>query len=167
MSNIPSQYTGQTVSAFFRTIRIIHLAVLAGVITMACVFYFMLRSESSSISIIPEMLRIAGPVIGFGTLTAAYISFRVIIQQTLSKVALSEKLSMYMRAHIIKLALIEGGAVANLVLFFMTGNILLLSFVGLAALVIALNYPGIYRIGNDLRLDDEDMRKLDNPEHIL
>ena len=167
--NINTNFSGNTVSSFFSRVRILHFAILAGLVMITGILFFLLRTGSGGQGLgkANQVLSILGPVIGLVTLLAAFLSYKVKMKSAVKQNSLADKLGIFMTAHIIKLALLEGGAIINLVLFYLTGNLQLLIYAGLAILVIAINFPGKYRVSNDLELDEEQRRLLEDPDHIL
>jgi len=157
-------FSEQTTAYFFKKIRSIHFSILGAVLLIGTIFYYLARTrvipdDPSLISIV----KIVGPVSGLLTIALAYFLPGWMMTKVAHKNKLGDKLSQYFRIHIIKLALLEGGVTVNLVCFFLVGDMLLLVFAGLAAIVIALNTPSISRISNDLLLNEEETRMLEDP----
>jgi hypothetical protein len=164
MTEAGNIFSGSTSANFFKKIRTLHYAILSGVLVPACIIYYLARSSEH----MPRpVFSIAGPLAGLLTIVAAYIIPRRLIDKVLQSPSLGEKLSAWYSAHILKIALLEGGAMFNLVCFFLSGDLTLLIFVGLATIVMVLNTPGPFRVGTSLRLNEAEQKCLETPGCII
>ena len=141
---------------------------MGSVVVVGSVLYFLSRTKVNlNAPALIGFAQTAGPIAGLATISLAYFLHKNKIRKIDNKASLGNKLSAYFLIHILKLALLEGGAMFNIVLFYLIGDTLLLAFAALATIVIALNTPSIFRLGNDLQLNEEEMRILETPDEII
>lgn len=126
----------------------------------AVLYLFFRTGDESATRELNPVFSLIGPVAGFLSITAAYFLFRSNLKGCRKQNTLYAKLEHYQKAHIFKLALLEAGAILNLILFFISGDLMLLVFGILVVVVMAINYPSIYRVSIDLELNDEEVRLL-------
>ena len=158
-------FSGSTSGDFFKTVKKLHNAILVGLLVIIAIIYFAARNGKEQTG--SPLFLIAGPVVGLGTIAAAYFIPTKMMSEASRFASLGQKLTAWHGAHILKLALLEGGAIVNILFFYLSGDMTLLIFAGLAALVIVLNTPGVYRITTMLNLNESEQRCLENPENII
>lgn len=106
---------------FFRGLRIVHLAIMAGVLLFMGVVYFVVGPKVTDESLY-DTFRYLVP----GLAIAAIFTGRFISQKMTeglhSNTELSQKLMTYRTASIVRWALIDGVALLSIVAYMLTGN---------------------------------------------
>lgn len=164
MSNLQHNF-----KQYFNILRILHLALLAGVIGFGTVVHFVLLPMPD---FEPE---------GFNSslyvnLSAGYLVFAISLgywlfgqQMKTAKAAtdLGDKLNAYRSSSIIRWALLEGAALMSLVFYLLSGNVILLAIAGVALLVLLLLHPNAMRLKVDLDLSQVELDRLDDPQDLM
>lgn len=156
--------TGQTFNQYLTALRILHGAMVMGLLMFMVIIHFVLQPE-------PE-----GDSALFVNLMAGFLAICIALSYWLygQRVAalktepnLSAKLEGYRSASIIKFALLEGPSLAALVFYLVSGNIVLLGIGALGAMVLAINHPTAMKIKTDLDLSPADNARVDNPNEVV
>ncbi|RKD85082.1 hypothetical protein [Mangrovibacterium diazotrophicum] len=156
----------QTTQGYFTAIRIVHLALMGGIVFFSAISYVLQLNgfESSSDE---EFNRFLAPVVGVFVIGAAFASqivFKQRLKECVSKPSLQEKLMLYRAALILKFALIEGPSFMAVVAYLLTGNLLYLGVVGLLLILFLIYRPSKEQTILDLELNMNDRRLLDDPD---
>ncbi|WP_343522667.1 hypothetical protein [Pedobacter sp.] len=145
-----------------KTLQIIHLALCSGVFLFALVTVFLNR-ETMFFDANPQTTAPFNPIfpiMGLITISASIFFFRNLIAKIDKSAAADTKINMYQSAFIISSALLEGGALFNIVGFFMTRNSFFLIF-GLANFVfLVLKRPTKDKLISALQLQYPDTEAL-------
>ncbi|MCQ0111704.1 hypothetical protein [Zhouia amylolytica] len=156
-----------TPKEFLKTIGIIYLALLTGLIGFGIYIFlqkeswqFKFNNESDPFFYLVPLLAISGIFMG------QYL-FNKQISTTNDKESLREKLSGFQAAAILQYALIEGPAMLGLVASLKTGNLLYITISGLLILYFIMLRPGKERIEKHLRLSQELKKQFEMSEHPL
>jgi uncharacterized integral membrane protein len=155
----------QTFNDFWKSLTIIHFAMAAGQLLFLFVVIFLflnvdpaeLNPELKSALLIPAIL------VSFGGIIAGHFLYIKRIRQISTELSLKEKLDSYKNATIVRLALIEGPCLFAIVSLFMTGEHV---FTGIAILLIAIFIyyrPTKLKLSNEIRLNEDDRKKINDP----
>lgn len=138
-----------------RTLSIIHAALCVGVTLAAAVMYY-LQSQNSNPSFndgADDIFMFIGPFILFTSIVASIFLYKTNLKKIKAEPGdFIQKLNQHKAASIIRYALVEGGALAVLVLFFISGatHLFLLSILQLIFLL-SLK-PSETKVRDDLEL---------------
>ena len=147
------------------TARIIHMALLAPPILLMGIFYFLPQSEAESSGADPLLLYVA---IAFAL--AAPVMSGLVSRQLFASAAkrIREDLSLdeqtivlsYQAPKIVQWALLEGPAMFQAVIFFLTGEIVLLGLGGLLLALLAVQGPSMADLQKRLEISDNRLRQI-------
>jgi hypothetical protein len=157
-----------TSKAYFRSLRIIHFALIFGLLLFAAIVIFLYASGSleKDDSITDVMLIVVGIMALFG-----FFGNRIIFKSKLKSAKnmseLSDKMNGYRSAFVTRLAIIEGPALFSIIGYQVTGSIYFLGFTGLLIAAFLANKPSIQKACEDLELNHEDSQKLNDPDAII
>ncbi|MDG1175986.1 MAG: hypothetical protein P8N07_09350 [Flavobacteriales bacterium] len=117
----------QTPKQYLRSMQLVHIALLVGMIVFAGVTYYMNPSTEVNFSESGAFLFVVPIVILLGILIGNFI-FKKLINRTFKQNSLKTKLDNYLSALIIKFAFIEGPSLLALVAYLLSGNLVYLLF---------------------------------------
>lgn len=110
-----------TIGFQFKTLNILHIALCAGLVINLAIFRFLLNDNQT-----PPDKNVVYELIGIGISFIAIIAARVLFftncKKALITTSLKEKLAIFRGAFILQIALIEGVAIINCILYFITRN---------------------------------------------
>ena len=154
---------------YFKTLKTIYSAFLAGQVLFALVIVFLVY-ETMTTSFEDEFTQILLMVfaaISVGSVTTGFILFNQKMEAAQAKSWLNEKLADFRTAMLIKVALMEGPALFAIVGLLMTANVY---FFALAALLIVLQLPGFptkFHVIEKLRLSHDERKVIENPDGVV
>lgn len=125
----------------YRSISVIFYAIMTGHILFACVVVFILKPQPPE-NLDPDLYISLGAGMGTVAVMLGYWLYNQRVQAILKEVATEDEfIEAWKTPVIIRLALIEGACLFNLVLLLLTGNSLLLYFYVAAALAMLYAKP--------------------------
>lgn len=122
----------QETKQFSKTITIIHFAIVTGLVLFISVIFFTTEAWSFIINI--DLLTTIGITTSFSSIFISKKVYTTFINRTKNQTSIKDKLTGFQIATIIKLALIEGAGLLNVVLGMISQN----SFFLVVAIVVAL-----------------------------
>ena len=143
-----------TPKGFFKTLSIIHMALLGGLLLVTVLLYLQTEKLPPNDSGEDVMIYIF-PSIGILGIFLSKFLFKQQLQQLEDKKLLSQKLPGYLTASLISYALIEGPAFLNIVWFGSTGNMLYFAVTLTLIVYLLWQRPTRSKIENDLNLTGE------------
>ncbi|MGZ3812336.1 MAG: hypothetical protein ACXVB0_16805 [Mucilaginibacter sp.] len=156
-----------TPAQFLKTIIIIHFALLAGQLLFAVVAFSLAVKVYFGVKDWNDAFMYVGPALAIGGVLAGNFMFRQQLNALAGKNTLSEKISVYQSATIIRFALLEGPSLFSIVAFMLGGNLFFLVISGLLILYMLMLRPAKDRVESDLNLGfDEKMEFLNENEII-
>lgn len=147
------------------TVRIIHMALLAPPIFLMGVLYFLRQSQAPSSDADPILLYVAialalaAPVMSGLLSRQLFASAAKRIKEDLSLDEQATALS-YQTPKIVQWALLEGPAMVQGVIFFLTGEIVLLGLGGLLLALLAVQGPSMADLQKRLEISDNRLRQI-------
>ncbi len=147
------------------TVRIIHMALLAPPIFFMGVLYFLRQSQPPSSDADPILLYVAialalaAPVMSGLLSRQLFASAAKRIKEDLSLDEQATALS-YQTPKIVQWALLEGPAMVQGVIFFLTGEIVLLGLGGLLLALLAVQGPSMADLQKRLEISDNRLRQI-------
>ena len=155
----------QTFNQYLTALRILHGAMVMGLLMFMVIIHFVLKPEQQDNSAL-----FVNIMAGFLAICIAlsYWLYGQRVAAVKTEPNLSAKLAGYRSASIIKFALLEGPSLAAMVFYMVSGNIVLLGIAALGTMVLAINHPTAIKIKTDLDLSPADPARVDNPnENVM
>jgi F0F1-type ATP synthase membrane subunit c/vacuolar-type H+-ATPase subunit K len=146
---------------FVKLIVIIHLALFMGQVVFAALALFI--SDNTALNLKPgndPLFYISPVLVVFGIFTGSFM-FKQAVAKVAEKPSLSEKLSAYQTALIIRYALSEGPSLFGIVCMLLTHNLYYLIVVGVNILYFIIIRPTKFKIQDDLNLAYDEQTELD------
>lgn len=161
--------TQQSSKEYFKTLGIIHLSLIGGLLLFGMVSVFLQTdspsSDNNSSSI--DVFMIFAPVIAFLGITASYLISNNRLQSIKKHDSLSKKMNEYRSTQIVKYALLEGPALFSLVSYLLTGNCIYLILAAVLIVLLFMNRPTKFKAISDLTLNKDERDLIDNPEAMI
>jgi len=159
----------QTSKEYFRSLMIVHAALLAGQVIFLFISFFLNASgliiaDSGDLD---RIFTIVVPLFVLAGITTSLVLTKTRLTQIREKGSLNEKLTEYRSAFIVKLALLEGPSFLAIVCYLLTANPL---FLGLAVFMIVLffiNRPTREKVSAELELHQHDIDLIDKPDSVI
>lgn len=143
----------------FKTMQIIHLALLAGMCLFAVVVFFLKQSTVVKFNK-DDVFTFIVPVMAIMGVFASSFLFGKALPNAQKQTAVYRKFSMYQTATIMRYAFLEGPALFATIVYFLTGNFLyLLIAIAIIAYFITLR-PTKDKLTDDLKLSYEEQQEL-------
>jgi hypothetical protein len=145
----------------FQTVRVIHLALMTGLILFSGVVIYLnsLEPNRSSEMDATIMLAVAGSL----TIMAIFVG-PILYKQQLSTLkgdeTLQQKMAAFQTAHIIRSALLEGAGLFGAVTCIVTWNLLGLAFTAVCIGMFVLKMPTPNMLEQDLKLSSSEKNQL-------
>ncbi|PWS27953.1 hypothetical protein DHW03_10320 [Pedobacter yonginense] len=137
-----------------KTLQIIHLALCAGIFLFAIVTIIinknMMVFDAKLENTAP--LNPSFPIIGMATLGASIFLKKQLLSKINPAHSLDAKLGQYQAAFIVASAFLDGGALLNIVGFFITTNAFFLIFAGISLFFLIRSRPTKDKVISDLQL---------------
>lgn len=163
----------QNSAVFFKSLKVIFFALLAGQIFFGSVALFITTIneggfiESSEIGAYKNYIIFIVTFIAISAFSAGFFVFKRRLNSVNNITALSEKITAYRAALIIRYAIIECASFLAIVAFILTGVILLLAIAALIIVYFGTLIPSITRTIRDLELNPGDEQKLYDPNFLI
>ncbi len=159
----------QTSKEYFRSLTMVHLALLIGISFFTAIVYFLkyiggLNAEDGSDLMVFQYLV---PGILACCIIASYIFQKNKVKQLKQKSNLLEKLGDYRSAFIFKFALLEGPAFFAITVFLLTANDIYLIYILPIIVIFIIQRPTKDKIVMELELSKEERGLVDNPDAIV
>ena len=142
-----------TPKSFLKTLSLIHLSLVAGVVIFGIMMYLQTPNQEISINYEGDVMFFVVPFMAIAGIFAGNYLYNIIITNLNSKKTLKEKLSGFQTASIIKYALIEGPALLGIIAFMNEGNQYFLLISLLLILWLLAQRPTRDRVERDLMLE--------------
>lgn len=140
---------------YFRSLTILHAALMLGQILLAIIFYFVFNADKEPVFGVEaagqSWVYIAGGATIFGVLASAQL-FGMQIKKWREEKDLSAKLAGYRSALITRYALLEMPSLLALIGYFLTNNLLTLIFTGLILILFFIYRPTKEKLITELEL---------------
>ncbi|WP_167618647.1 hypothetical protein [Maribellus sediminis] len=154
-----------TPKEYFRSLQIVHLALMAGIVSFIVIAIVLqnMGFESDGEDMIPALIYVV-PVFMIGGILASNNVFKFRLKTCISQSGLKQKLEEYRSALIIKFALVEGPSFFAIIAYLLTANLV---FVGITVLLLAvlLSYrPTPAKSIIDLELDYDERKILEETD---
>ncbi|TWR31592.1 ATP synthase F0 subunit C [Mucilaginibacter pallidiroseus] len=149
----------QSRSPKLKTIQIIHLALLAGMVLYVAIVFFLKQSTAVKFDK-DDVFAFIVPVVAIMGAFASYFLFGKALPQAQRQPSAQGKLVIYQTALIMRYAFLEGPALFATTVYFLTGNFLFLAIaIAIIAYFTTLR-PTKEKLTNDLSLNYDDQQLL-------
>ncbi len=154
---------------YFKTARVIHMALVVGIVLFASVASFSMSGQDMTTGYDSKanMFYILVGFLGLWGLFGGEYIFKIQLKRAKSQPQLTQKMVQYQSANIIKYALIEGVALFSIVAALMTSSVWFLIFAGFLVLVLASYYPSVEKAIRDLELNNDEKKQVNNPDAYI
>ncbi len=154
-----------TSGEYFKTIKIVHIAIVIGVVlfTIVSLIRRIIGFEPVGYEI-DKVLLILVPIFVLIGIFASNFVFKKILNEIREKSNFKEKMEKYRSALIIKLALIEGPAFFAIISFLLTGNYIHLGLTVILIIVLLIYKPNKTKLVNELELVKKESDLIYNSE---
>ncbi len=159
----------QTSKDYFKTLAILHLALVSGTLLFGIISYLLFVIDKSS----NEFTEISGyflflvPIVFIAGLLASYLVYKNKLSSLIEINNLNEKLAYYRGAFLVRLAILEGTAFFAIVSVMLTNNIIFLLFAGLIIIIMIYYKPTRKSIIIDMQLNQQEIVIIENPDAII
>ena len=149
-------------SSKLKTLQIIHLALCAGVFLFAVVTILISRDQLIFVASFETTLPFNPifPIIGLSTAFLGMTLFKNMVSKIDKTMSLDSKIMQYQSAFIVSAALLEGGALLNIVGCMITRNAFFLIFAGLSLFFLVRMRPTKDKLVRDLQLQYPETEEL-------
>ena len=163
------EQTQQTTKEYFKLLSIIHLALIAGMITFGLIVLFFIADfqHPDNSSDFARMIVYLVPGLAIVGLFASNFISKNKINQLKEKSELSAKLAGYREALIIRYALLEGPCLFALITIFITNDSNYFIYAGVMFFLLILKRPTMKSTITELELDQQEISYLENPDSII
>ncbi len=154
---------------FFKSVQIIHLALITGVIILGIFAYSFhyIGIEMEGGKELNFALIYVVPVFAIAGIIASNLVFKQKLKECIAQPNLKDKLNCYRSALIIKFALIEGSSFFALVAFLLTGDLLYLGFAAILVVVFITYTPSKEKSIVDLELNPTEKQIIFDADAII
>jgi len=159
-----NQNLPKTPKTFLRTISIIHIALILGLILFGAVSISINSNRNTLSYNANDPFSFIAPLLAGGGFAAGIFLFKKQLINAQNQVTLKEKLALYQAALIQKFALVEGPAMLAIVLYNLSGNLYFLIIAGLLISYFISIRPTKDKIETDLNLGYEDKITFDSED---
>ncbi|MDJ1472497.1 hypothetical protein [Xanthocytophaga flava] len=157
-----------TSKQYFLTQSIIHLALMMGQILFAIVtFYISQTSLSSGNEELKQTFTYLVPLVALIGIAAAFLLFNILLKKAREKSSLSEKISAYGTAMIVRYALLEAPSLLSIIAFFLTGDYTFLSVFGIVIILFIFLRPSKDKLIQELELDPNEEILINTPDAVI
>jgi|GEM_PF-2225981 len=148
---------------FYKTVNIVYFAIVGGLLLFMTTSYFLSVQQNFDINTNQNQIILGGSLAIILSFAAQYF-FRISLKKIDTKADIKDKFSGYFNAFIIKLALLEGAAMVNIVFFYASANKIYLIFAGFILLLLLLAKANPDKISTELKLNSEEKAYINQPE---
>ncbi|HRX13220.1 MAG TPA: hypothetical protein P5210_16270 [Draconibacterium sp.] len=158
-----------TSNDYFKSVQIIHLALIAGVVILG-IFTFSFHTSGLEMDGGKELnfaLIYVVPVFSIAGIIASNVVFKQRLKDCIARPNLKEKLNCYRSALIVKFSFIEGSSFFALIAFLLTGDLLYLGFAALLLIVFITYTPSKEKSIVDLELTQAEKQIIFDADAII
>ena len=156
-----------TPGKFIKTLSLIHLAMLGGMLLFIAIAYLQTESTQLSFDYENDIFFFLVPLLTIGGVTASFFLPNKTMQALSSESSLREKLTTYQTSSIIKYATLEGPSLFAIVSYLQTGNMYYLIFAGALIIYFFNLKPSKFKIEMDLKLNHEHQFAFNQMDEVI
>jgi len=148
---------------YHRVLQLVYMILLQGLLLFMFLVYFQSKDTFFKLDLIDSNI-VIGIIVVLAALVISFFLYRFLLIKISDSKGLKNKLEKYTTAFIVKMAILEGGAFFNLVMFLNTANKSFLIFSALLLLAMMMSFPGVDKIEKALGLSKQERLYLQNPD---
>lgn len=158
----------QTSAQYFRTIRILQLALVAGQVVFAGISLLLTKDGplATDAGLMPIFNMIV-PALTIAGIAGSMVLFRTKVNQARSEPELTAKMAGYRAALILKYAMLEGPSLVAIIAYLLTGQLLYLAAPVIMIILTLVPRSDKDTAIKDLELDYNEQAKLDTPGDLV
>lgn len=157
----------QTSKKYFRSLSLIHYALLAGKVVFAGFALYLNYGKIQSVTSLNELFIYMVPLIALVAVLLSQLIYRQQSTKLKTYNTLVPKMTEYQRIFVIRLALIEGATLFAIVVYMMTVEAIFIAIAVLLIVYFVLLRPSIAKIAMDLELNASDKMKLEQADALI
>jgi len=158
----------QTSKQYFRGLKIIHFALIMGLVAFVGVGSFLVSTSSASKSSTDvELFSVIAPILAVIAFFTSFYLFKFYLKKAKELKTIKEKTTAYSTALIISLALLEAPGLFAVVITLMTSNLMFLIITAVMVAYMLTFHPSQERFIRDLELNREEQAMVMNPDAII
>jgi hypothetical protein len=144
-----------TAEGYFKSLKIIHLALLIGQCLFAAVAFFLVSTNQFPPTLKDSsVLKVIGAATALVGLGAGYFVAGKMVEAAQNNSVMDEKLNRYRSALLVRYALMEAPALLNVVLYMLTGGLLYLGIAGALIVWFGLQIPEKGKCLTEMSIDE-------------
>lgn len=158
-----TQINTPSAKEILRSLRIIHLAMMVGIIIFFLVSFVLVQTVGP----FGKLEKLAGQTvfIGFLVMAALLVVLSYSLHnrkcQSVANLSLSEKLQVYRNSMILKFAMLEGSVFLGISTYLLVGITSVIAATAMILLLLLLNRPAVNHIADELRLNSDELSELE------
>ncbi|MGE4288291.1 MAG: hypothetical protein AB7E36_06350 [Salinivirgaceae bacterium] len=157
----------QTSKQYFRTLNVIHYALLAGQLVFAGTVLYLAYGKTQLVDSPKGIFIYVVPLIALLAVLLSQAIYRFRIKKLKSYNSLIPKMTEYQSIFIIRLALIEGASLFAIVVYLLTVEAIFIAIGVLLIVYFVLLRPTRIKIAMDLELNASDKMKLEQADALI
>ena len=160
---------GQTSKEYFRTLSIIHLALVIGLVLFGPIVSYLILSNTmlNKTADLNKTFIYIVPIFILGGLFGSNWNYKNKLSELKEENDLKTKMTNYRGIFIIRYAFLEGPAFFAFVAVLLTSNLLFLAFAGLMIIFMIYWRPTKNSVIADLELNPQEIATIENPDSII
>lgn len=148
----------------FKSLQTLYMAMLIAMALIFLIIYYLKGELSASVWDIKNVNLIVGLVMALmAILLSPFLYVSRIKMADASTADLEEKVLVYRFANIARFAVIEGGCLVNLILFYITNNSAHLYLAIACLITFVMNRPSATKFARDLQLSENELGQIQGP----
>lgn len=157
----------QTSKQYFRTLNVIHYALLAGQLLFAGVALYLTYGKKQVMNAPKEVFIYVVPLMAVLAVLVGQAIYRIKTKKLIRYQSLTAKMTEYQSIFIIRLALIEGASLFAIVVYLLTVEAIFIAIGVLLIVYFVLLRPTRIKIAMDLELNASDKMKLEQADALI
>jgi hypothetical protein len=158
-----------TTKEYFRTLAILHIALILGQVLFAGVVVLLVKSGVSFMNVdnLTGIFLYLVPITGVCGLLGSILVYKNKVNRLKGSGDLKTKMTGYRTAMILRYAIVEVPSFISIIAVMLTGNFMFFLFTGFVIMLMAYWRPSKETIISDLQLDYKEMTTLEDPKAII
>lgn len=154
---------------YFKALKIVHFALLAGMVVFALISVFLnlTGTFSNENEFFKEFFIYIIPLFVLVGIVVSNVMFKKGLKQAKDKNNLLEKMNFYRSALITRYAPLEGSAMFAIIAYLLSGDLIILGLAIIVIFIFLFIRPTAEKAGNDLELDYTEKQILNGPNGMI
>lgn len=158
-----------TSKQYFKTLKLIHILLIVGVVLFASLVSFLLSGEDMYMHFDPEANTYYVIIAAFGLIAVfgGDFVFRNMLKKARIQPSLPAKMMLYQSANIIRFALLEGVALFGVIATMLTLSVWFLVISAILLVLLVMHFPNQDKAIKELNLNIEEQKHVRNPDAYI